>query len=494
MQLSKSDYLMFLKHPAWVWLKKWQKDKLPPIDANTQAILDAGHEFEQYAEALFPGGETVGFDDFAQYRTMPARTKALLDEGADTIFQGRFEHGQLTCIVDVLQRVGTDEFDLFEIKSSTGVKDEHLDDLAFQLYVLKGAGITVRNVGVITVNSEYVREGSIDPHGITKRHDVIAEVRAKLPETAANIEQALHVIASDAMPHPSPRYAHQRALKDWLQIFRSLKLDTDPMSIYELAPPDRDLLGELEDLGHELVPDIPADFAFRNGKHRRYAELVRLGQPVIQSERIRAFLDSFQYPLYFFDYETLAGVVPAFDGLRPYQQLPMQYSLHILREPDGELEHREFLHRYGTHPGQTLLTQLQRDIGEIGSVVTWNASFEKSCNDGLGKLFPEFAEYLTALNGRVVDLMTPFSSGWYEDYRFGGSASIKKVLPVLVPELSYTGLSIADGATAQRLWMEVVLSGKTPERKAQILEDLLRYCELDTLAMVKIYDYLNKLP
>lgn len=493
MQLSKSDYLMYLRHPAWLWLKKHDKEKLPPFDANTQAILEAGHAFEQYAEALFPNGQRVGFDDFSQYRTMPARTKALLDEGATTLFQARFEHGQLTCIVDVLERVDGNMFDLYEIKSSTGVKDEHLDDLAFQLLVLEGAGMVVRNVGVIYVNSEYVRDGEIDPQGITARDDVTEQVRGRLAATAANVEQALAVLGSNTMPDISPRHAHQRALKDWLEIFRALRLDTDPFSIYELAPPDRDLLGELEDLGYGLVRDIPAAYAFQNGKHRRYVELVQLGKPVIQAERIKAFLDAFEYPLYFFDYETLSGVVPPFDGLRPYQQLPMQYSLHILREPGGELEHREFLHRDGTHPGQALIAKLQADIGESGSVITWNASFEKRCNEDLGKLFPEFAAFMQALNGRLVDLMVPFSRWWYEDYRFRGSASIKKVLPVLVPELSYKGMPIADGATAQRTWMEVVLDGKNPGQKEQILTDLLRYCELDTLAMVRIYEVLRAL-
>lgn len=493
MELSKSDYLMFLKHPAWMWLKKHDKSKLPPIDANTQAMFDAGHAFEAYAESLFPEGKTLGFNGFDEYKTMPKRTTLELQGTTKTLFQGRVVADELTCIFDVLDRVEGNEFDLYEIKSSTKEKQDHILDLAFQKLVLERSGVKVRTVSVIVVNSDYVRHGDINPKELTRAIDVTERVELLRTRTQANVRAALEVMHSPTCPDLSPRHAEQTALKEWLEIFLTLRLDTDPYSIYRIGQPNVDFLGELEDQGIERMHDIPDGFNFKNGKHKRQVELTKLGQPVIQTERIKAFLDAFQYPLYFLDYETMMDVVPIVNGSRPYQQVPMQYSLYIQREPGGELEHREFLHRDKSNPGLPLLQQLQQDITETGSIIVWNESFEKGRNEELGEMFPEFANFMEQVNARVIDLMTPFSSHWYEDCRFYGSASIKKVLPVLVPELSYKELDIQEGQSAQRLWMDVVLNDKYPEKREKIFVDLLKYCALDTLAMVKIYEKLVEL-
>ena len=172
MQLSKSEYIMFLKHPAWLWLKKHDKSKLPEPDANLQAIFDSGKEFEQYAEKRFPGGVQVGFESFKDYMSMPKRTKQVLDSGAKVIFQGRFEGSSITCICDVLERTEAGEFDLYEIKSSTKSKPEHYYDLAFQTVVLESAGLKVRNIAVVHVNNQYIRNGEIDPIELSAVIDV----------------------------------------------------------------------------------------------------------------------------------------------------------------------------------------------------------------------------------------------------------------------------------------------------------------------------------
>jgi len=182
--------------------------------------------------------------------------------------------------------------------------------------------------------------------------------------------------------------------------------------------------------------------------------------------------------------------VPYFDGQRPYQQVPFQYSLHMVESPGAMPKHYTYLHGENSDPVPALTESLRQNIGESGSVVVWNESFEMSCNDDMGRMYPEFAEFYSNVNGRVVDLMKPFFNYWYVDKNFGGSASIKKVLPVLVPELSHKDLEISEGGAAQRLWMEAVLDGKREGEREKILANLDKYCELDTLAMVKIYDHL----
>lgn len=451
MQLSKSDYMLFLKHPAWPWLKKHDKDKLPALDESTQAMFDAGHKFEAHAEALFDGGVTLGFNDFNEYNILTERTQQALADGATTIFQSRFVWGEYNCLPDIINIVGEKEIDLYEIKSSTRVKEEHLYDLAFQRAVIEGNGLKIRKIFVIYVNNEYVRHGAIAPTELTKMDDVTLAVHNLSSFTETNMPLALETMKSDTMPDPNPIFLSKLGDKnEWQAIYDS---------ITGAEKPD--------------YPDV---------------------EPIVNISEIERFLGELEYPLYFLDYETMSAVVPYFDGHRPYQQVPMQYSLHILDSPDAELRHEEYLHRDNSDPSLPIAQHLIEDIGDHGSIITWNMGFEKSCNVTLGKLNPVYADAMEKINERITDLMIPFKpkNGWYSDPRFEGSASIKKVLPVVVPKLSYKALGIQNGGAAQALWMQAVLDG-TRGDKDKILDDLIEYCGLDTLAMVEIYEVLKKL-
>ncbi|HUQ85085.1 MAG TPA: DUF2779 domain-containing protein [Candidatus Limnocylindrales bacterium] len=491
MLLSKSEYMMFLKHPAWLWLKKHDKAKLPIIDDNTQAVFDAGHLFETYAEQLFPEGVRLGFDDYYEYLSLPERTQRAIKEGAKTIFQGRFEHSQLTFVCDVIQIVDEKTVDLYEIKSSTKVKLEHELDLAFQMIVLELCGNTVRNISVIHVNNEYIKRGDIVPGEFTTIVDITENVKAKRKFTEDNIKAALKVANSEVMPDISPSLAAYGSLKEWLGIYRGL-VSVEPESIYDLCVLNTKLLSKFDELKVKKLNEIPSDFPL-SGKQKQQVESVKQNRVLIEKEKIRDFLSSLIYPLYFLDYETLGGIVPYFDDLRAYQQLPFQYSLDVLETPDSEIRHFEYLHSDNSNPAEEISKNLKSQIGTTGSILAWSAGFEKSCNTLLGTILTEYKEFYEEVNNRIVDLMIPFSSSWYVDKGFGGSASIKAVLPVLAPELSYKTLGIQEGASAQRLWMEAILYGERNAEKEQILDDLIKYCGLDTLAMVEIYKHLVKL-
>ena len=450
MQLSKSDYMLFLKHPAWLWVKKNDPKKIPPVDENTQAMFDAGHQFEPYAESLFPEGVSLGFSDYDEYRSLPQRTKDAIERGDKVLFQPRFEWQDFTCICDIVSFVGNSEIDLYEIKASTKAKPEHEYDLAFQTAILEGTGLKVRNISVIHVNNQYVRYGDIKADEITTFSDITEAVRDKGDATQNHMAQALSVAKSPTMPDPNPDLAKLGSKKDWLPIYQNI-------------------VGIAEDSQQENI------------------------EPNIDKPAIKQFLDELEYPLYFLDYETMAGLIPYFDGHRPYQQVPFQYSLHILESPDAELTQKEYLHRDNSDPSRPLTEQLIEDIGTTGSVIVWFEGFEKARNSELGEMLPEYKEAMEAINDRVVDLMIPFKLKWYDDPRFNGSASIKQVLPVVCPQLSYKELGIQEGGSAQRLWMEAILDETRADQKDQILSDLTEYCKMDTLAMVEIFRCLKEL-
>ncbi|MBN1168981.1 DUF2779 domain-containing protein [Candidatus Woesebacteria bacterium] len=496
--LSKSDYLLFLRHPAWLWLKKYQKEKLPPIDKATQEIFDVGHDFEGYTEELFPDATKLGFSNYDEYNSLTAKTFAAISAGVKTILQGRFEADGITCIVDILDRVSDDMFDLIEIKSSSKAKPEHEYDLAFQLSVLTKSGIKVRNLAVIHANSEYVREGDIDSTQLTQKTDVTGAVHELSKITEEQIGKAFDVLEKSEIPDISPRYANQLEIpgvnwfSEWIDIYKSINPDLDPYSIYSLSYPSAEQIGKLEDNGVTFLKDIPDDDCLRD-KQLAQVKTTRENRRIMEKEKIKEFISTFQYPLYFFDYETLSSLIPDFDGLSPYKDYPFQYSLHIIDSPGSEVKHTEYLHQENSNPMPELLEKLKQDIGNTGSVLTWNMSYEKGCNDRMAHLYPEYKEFLESLNERIVDLMTPFSEMWFFDKDFFGSASLKNVLPVLCPELSYKDLEVSDGLASRRTWTQTFLRGKNQDQKEQIVTDLSKYCALDTFAMVRILEELQKL-
>lgn len=492
--------MLFLRHPAWLWLKKYDKSKLPPVDANTQAMFDAGHDFEQYAESLFPNGVRLGFNNYNEYLNLPTKTSAALENGAEVIFQGRFEVDGLTCITDVLYKNPDGSFDLIEIKASTKAKPEHEYDLAFQLLVLEKAGLRIRNIAVMHANKEYVRNGQVVPAELVSKTDITDNVRALMSTTLLQVDVAFEVLANRQMLDISPRYVNQLGipgksspwLEEWMEIYKRIQGNYDTYSIYNLAYPSPEQLGTLEDLGISDIHEMSEEQALRD-KQKVQIRTTKTDQRIMDTERIKAFLDAFQYPLYFFDYETLSTVVPQFDGYSPYKDYPFQYSLHVIEKPGAEIVHKEYLHNEASDPIPGLLAQLKQDIGTTGTVLAWNMSYEKGCNDRMAGLFPEYADFLADLNNRIDDLMIPFAKMWFFDKDFFGSASVKKVLPVLAPELSYKEMEVDNGLLARRIWTDTVLNGKNESSKTEILSDLSKYCTLDTYGMVRIWEELSRI-
>ncbi len=209
-------------------------------------------------------------------------------------------------------------------------------------------------------------------------------------------------------------------------------------------------------------------------------------KPYYDTAALKEFKQQVEYPIYYLDFETVMYGVPEFDESSPYQQIPFQYSIHVQKEKGSAHEHFEYLGDGVNDPRPKLIRQMLQHIDNTGSVMVYNATFEKTCIKKLAERFPEYAEELLAINERMVDLMTPFRMGWVEYPGFNGSYSIKAVLPVLVPELSYKNLDIQEGLTASFTYAQ--LKFQDEETQAEQRKQLLDYCCLDTFAMVKIFE------
>lgn len=484
--LTKSDYMKFLIHPAYFWLAKHAKDQLPPFDEIAQANVDQGNAVEAVAQKLFPGAHLVDVPLFDG----PEETARLVAPGGpDILLQAAFLTPRKHYVrSDVIIRQ-PNGWDVYEIKGSASVKPAHILDLAFQKQVLETEGLAVQRLFVVHINPLYVRRDGINPAELFIITEVTDQVAPLETSTHQKIEDAAVVLAQSAQPSDAPELA-----ADWYgyrDIYAHLHPDLPLTSIYKLTRLKLAQIQALAALHISDIRDIPDNFELGPQQIAQVA-LAKSGRPRTDIPAIARDLAGLAYPLYFLDYETFASALPLWDGVRPYQQLPFQYSLHILREPGGQLEHKEFLARGGDYPIPELLKHLQTDLGPGGRVVVWNKSFEMGCNADMATLHPEYAAFLEDVNSRVYDLMEIFSNGYYGHPGFQGSASIKKVLPVLVPELSYKNLGIGEGLTAQVRWMKAARGELSAEAAAGVYADLVTYCGQDTMAMVRIFEVLQK--
>lgn len=487
--LTKSLFLKYVQCPKYLWLAKNRKDLLPEeLDRALQRKFDDGMEVEAYARQFFPNGQLV--DGF--YEKAKAHTEKLIANGAQTIFQATAMTDQLMAMADVLQfNPETSTWDIYEVKSSTEPKEIHHYDLAFQKRCFEDAGYPIRRTFLILVDNKSTKHGPIKPDELLFFTDETEKVEKTFFSLGELIDDALAILR--LKKEPDTRILKQCTKPYTCPFIDHCWKDIPDESIYSLAGGlSEDKLNLLLDQQLIQIKEIPRDMITSKAGQRHYKAVTE--EPIhIDKKAIAKDLSKLTYPLYFLDYETFSPVIPLLDGYRPYQRIVFQYSLHVQRTPNAELEHYEFLATEPNDPTEALSKQLQEQIGNTGSVITWNMGFEKGCNTEMGKRLPEFSKFYENLNARVYDLMIPFKNGHYNDRRFKGSYSIKNVLPVLVPELSHKDLDINNGSLASESWAQMCFDGLSQAEAEAIKAKLLEYCALDTLAMVKIYEKLADL-
>lgn len=487
-RVSKSDFLKYQCCPSYLWLWKHKKDVVPTDEEETiKQRLEQGNEVERIARKLFPNSVLIASKNDAARD----ETKKVIDEGAQTIFQATAISDEgLFAMADVIQYDPESEtWTLFEVKSTNSIKPEHIYDVAFQKITFEDAGYKIGKIGIIFLNKEYKRTTEIDPNQLLLQNDVTDEVGDIQDTIRQQARDALEMIKQS--DEPKGCSCRLKTRSNHCPTFHYLNPDIPEYSVFNISRIGNKALGVLVDDEIYSVEDVPEDIKL-SVIQRNQVDVAKSKEPRIDRAAIAEFLNEVEYPLYFLDYETVSTAIPLFNGCTPYQQIPFQYSLHVLKSPDGELNHFEYLARDSkTIPSKELVENLSPHISEKGSVVVWYKSFETRRNIEMGNLYPEFMPLMTSINNRVIDLMEVFSKQHYVHHGFNGSSSIKKVLPVLVPEFSYKDLDIQNGLSAAIRWHEAVSGAVEPEDAEKVYESLLEYCRLDTLAMVKIYEYLR---
>jgi hypothetical protein len=481
--LTKSRYMLGLQCPKLLWLSINKPEEGAETDEATQHRFDVGHRIGEYARLRFDGGVLIA-EDHMHLSDAVRSTKAAVENGAPSIFEATEKYDTVLCRADILERVSRkgNTWDIVEVKMSGDVKDPHYDDLAIQRYCFEKAGYSIRNTRLMHIDTKYVRKGEIDPGQLLAEKDITEEVLARQADIGGLVKEFSEILCSKKCPVVDPNDQCESPYP--CPYFELCNKPVVEGSIYFL-PRGKKIWPMLEEMKIKKIKDIPDDFKL-NRRQRQMVISARTGEPVVDKDEIKALLDSLEYPLYFFDFETISPAIPAFDKSRPYQNLPFQFSLDIQKKKNGPCKHHEFLLKEQCDPREALAKEMVKLLGKKGSIIAYNISFEQTRIKDLAETFPKLSKELFALLPRFWDLLVPFRSGHYIHHDFLESVSIKNVLPVLVPSLSYKSLPIQEGGTAS-LKYELWATGEMKKAEWEnIYKDLLKYCGLDTLAMVEI--------
>jgi hypothetical protein len=484
--ISKTDYVLWRQCAKNAWLKLHRPDVYyaEELTEFERSLIDSGIEVEGMARGLFPDGVLL-----AGSRTETLRkTSDLLAANARTLFQAAFEKDGLFAAIDVLESDGeTGNHAIYEVKSSTKIEEQHLYDLAFQVLLIRMTGRKVSRACLVHLNPSYVRQGDLDLPSLFLTVDVIGEVDRIAAVVTKELDQARAYLLSDAEPKGACSCIYKGRSRH-CTTFRYSNPDVPPYGIHDItrigSSPAK--LKQLVDAGVFMLENVPPDLKLSDAQETQ-VRVYRSGRTIVDKKAIIRELGDLNFPLHFIDYETYAPPSPRFDRFSPYDHIPLQYSVHVVGSPGEQPIHCDFLHSGRDDPTVSFLHSLRQHVGSFGSIVVWSKSFESQVNDRIASRLPEARSYLAEVNDRMYDLRDVFGKQYFVHRELLGKTSIKSILPILCPELSYSTLAIHDGTTATLAWSQL-LSGELSDKETADLRGKLRaYCALDSYGMVAIW-------
>ena len=473
--LSKSKYVLGLQCPKLLWCLFNAPELIPPIDESTQAIFDQGHEVGNFAKKLHPSGVEVNHKQSFEQKIK--QTSNLIKQ-KKTIFEASLNYKNAYCQADILVP-NQNEWDLIEVKSSSKLKDEYLEDVAFQKYCIEGSGLKIRHCHLMHVNNEYAKAGEIEPNKLFIKEDITEQVTKITPLVEERINKMLKIINNPKMPNPNLGTECLDPAK--CPVCMNNLPKNNVTELYRMGKQAYPLINNKI----ILINDLPKNFKL-NGKQKIQQGTLISGKPQVNVQEIKKFLKSIKYPLYFLDFETINPAIPLFDGTRPFQNIPFQSSLHIIKKRNAKPEHVEFLANNAEDPRKNLTIAL-KNIKSKGTVLAYNMSFEKNVIEDLQKAFPK-EKWLHSIISRMNDLILPFKNFWYYHPAQHGSCSIKAVLPALTSQ-SYAHLEVSKGDEAARKFLQMTYREKKTDNKLR--KALLEYCKQDTQGMIDILKHLE---
>lgn len=486
--LSKSKLIAFRQCPKRLWLEVHRPD-LREVSPETEARFQVGYQVGDLARRIYdPEGKGALIDLAEGFNAAYARTTELVANSRQPIFEAGFKMEGAMALADVLlpeQEHGQPVWRMIEIKSTTGVKDYHRDDIAVQTFVAQAAGVPLKSVALAHIDNTWIYPGDDDYRGLFKEVDLTRETLARTDDVRGWIAGAQKMAGMPKEPEvavgPQCHEPFDCGFCNYCNI--GILQPEHPIDwLPRLSPWQR---AQLAEEGVTELRDAPDELL--NETQRMVKEHTLAGTVRFDATGAAADLAPHGLPAYFLDFETAQMAVPIWKGTRPYQQIVFQFSVHKFTE-SGELSQTEFLDLSGNDPSESLANALIAACGKKGPVFVYFAGFETARIRELAERSPDLADALLAINERVVDLL-PIARARYYHHSQQGSWSIKAVLPAAIPDLSYETLEgVQHGGAAMDAFSEAIRKGTSAERKNEIERQLLAYCRLDTLAMVRLWE------
>lgn len=484
---SKSKLLALRQCPKRFWLEVHHPELRDDTDS-TETSLQIGHQVGELARQIYdPENHGALIDIKAEgFKRAFERSLELL-QNRQPVFEAGFSVNGALAFADVMLPVQHDEkamWRMVEVKSSTSVKDYYRDDIAIQAYLARSAGVALHRISLAHIDSSWVYPGNKDYRGLLKECDLTDEAFGRDEEVKEWIAQAQSICANPAEPTQETGVHCSQPFDCGFYDYCTCNDPKAEQPIFWLPRFPSAKVLEMAKQGTIEMKDVPDEVL--NAQQRRVKAHTLAGTVYFDQTGAAADLAVYFLPAYFLDFESINPAIPIWAGTRSYQQNCFQFSLHILGT-DGQLLHKEFLDLSGNDPSAAFAQALIVYCGNSGPVYVYNAAFETTRICELAQRHPNHSDALLAINARIVDLL-PIARERYYHPSQEGSWSIKKVLPALVPELSYADLDgVQDGGKAQEAFMEAIHPNTSTERKSQLECQLLEYCKLDTYAMVRLW-------
>jgi hypothetical protein len=485
--LSKSKFVAGVQCLKRLYWQMYRPDLAAEFDEQVQSIMEQGKAVGIEAQKAFPGGVLAEADYRHTQVALEETARLMANPQVPVVYEAALEHDGVLVRVDILERQPRNRWRLVEVKASTQVKDYHRYDVAIQRHVANGAGLKIASACLMHLNREYVYDGKrYDPERLFVLEDLTAEADSAAGEVEDLLATQRRALQEDEPPQVEA--GSQCTDPVTCEFFDQCHEAVRAGHISELPRLTQRKREALQSLGIEMIQDIPESVKLTPIQRRVY-DCACSGRAWFGPELPDA-LSTLRYPLHFMDFETFYPALPRHKGMRPYSHIPFQWSVHARERPDAKLRHHEFLAEDATDPRLRFLKTLLEALGTTGSIVVYNRQFEAARLKDLAGWFPEHAKQIASTQARLWDLLPVVRDNVYHP-EFRGSFSIKKTLPALVPEMSYEGMAIAEGAAAGLAWEELVHTQLSPAGKTKLRAALLAYCRQDTEAMVRVCDALE---
>jgi CRISPR/Cas system-associated exonuclease Cas4 (RecB family) len=484
--LSKSRFITGQQCHLHLWYQCYHPDLASRTSEAQQAVFDSGHEVGELATQLYPGGVRIVADHMHHEEAVQTTLKVMGNRQIPAMFEAAFLYDGIRIRVDILERLENGKWNLIEVKSSTSVKSVHFPDVAIQWYVLRGSGLEVDKAFLMHVNNQYVYDGKeLDLNSLFVSSDVTEEVAVMQDSVQSMISELKEMLSGSDPPAVFPS-RHCNSPYD-CEFYDYCTKEMPEHWIIELLGISQAKLNDLAAMGINDIGDIPSTYPL-TALPERIRTCVLNNREYI-SEGLERELTDVEYPIHFLDFETISTAIPRYAGTRPYQTIPFQWSNHILQK-DGVLEHHDYLCNRDKDPREEFTFRLLSVLGMKGTIFIYSA-YETRIIKALSEDFPEYQKKLLDTLDRFKDLCAILKKYCYHP-DFHGSFSLKSVLPVLAPDMDYKFLEIQEGGQASLEYLRMIDPSASPEEREKIREDLLIYCEQDTLAMVRIRDEMLK--